>query len=80
MRAKITINRKNNEKCFQTFSEVSSKRSRGAHIFWPVYSYIFTVHLKPTNSRAALCEDFTMQVNSTKLEPAMSGPNSNRNL
>ena len=45
--------------------------------FTPIY-----LHLKPTNSRAALCEDFTtgMQVDITNLGPAMSGPNSNRNL
>ena len=43
--------------------------------FTPIY-----LHLKPTNSDAALCEDFTTQVNRTKLGPAMSGPNSNRNL
>ena len=49
----------------------------------PTYFGLFTpiyLHLKPTNSDAAHCEDFTMQVNSTKLGPAMSGPNSNRNL
>ena len=77
MRAKITVNRKTMRNIFKHFLKSLQNDPEG-----PTYSGPFTpiyLHLKPTNSRAALCEDFTMQVNSTKLGPAMSGPN-RRNL
>ena len=77
MRAKITVNRKSTRNIFKHFLKFLQNNPGG-----PTYSGPFTpiyLHLKPTNSRAALCEDFTMQVNSTKLGPAMSGPN-RRNL
>ena len=77
MRAKITVNRKTTRNIFKHFLKSFQNDPEG-----PTYSGPFTpihLHLKPTNSRAALCEDFTMQVNSTKLGPAMSGPN-RRNL
>ena len=77
MRAKITVNRKTMRNIFNYFLKSLQNDPEG-----PTYSGPFTpiyLHLKPTNSRAALCEDFTMQVNSTNLGPAMSGPN-RRNL
>ena len=77
MRAKITVNRKTTRNIFKYFLKSLQNDPEG-----PTYSDPFTpiyLHLKPTNSRAALCEDFTMQVNSTKLGPTMSGPN-RRNL
>ena len=77
MRAKITVNRKTTRNIFKYFLKSLQNDPEG-----PTYSGPFTpihLHLKPTNSRAALCEDFTMQVNSTNLGPAMSGPN-RRNL
>ena len=77
MRAKITVNRKTTRNIFKHFLKSLQNDPEG-----PTYSGPFTpihLHLKPTNSRAALCEDFTMQVNSTNLGPAMSGPN-RRNL
>ena len=78
MHAKITVNRIAKRNIFKYFLKSLQNDAEG-----PTYSGPFTpiyLHLKPTNTRAALCEDFTMQVNSTKLGPAMSGPNSNRNL
>ena len=78
MRVKITVNRKTMRNIFNYFLKSLQNDPEG-----PTYSGPFTpihLHLKPTNSHAALCEDFTMQVNSTNLGPAMSGPNSNRNL
>ena len=78
MHAKIIVNRKTTRNIFKYFLKSLQNDPEG-----PTYSGPFTpiyLHLKPTNSRAALREDFTMQVNSTKLGPAMSGPNSNRNL
>ena len=77
MRAKITVNRKTTRNIFKHFLKSLQNDPEG-----PTYSGPFTpihLHLMPTNSRAALCEDFTMQVNTTKLRPAMSGPN-RRNL
>ena len=77
MRVKITVNRKTTKNIFKYFLKSLQNDPEG-----PTYSGPFTpiyLHLKLTNSRAALCEDFTMQVNSTKLGPAMSGPN-RRNL
>ena len=77
MRAKITVNRKTTRNIFKHFLKSLQNDPEG-----PTYSGPFTpihLHLKPTNSRAALCEDFTMQVNSTNLGPAMSGSN-RRNL
>ena len=78
MHAKITVNRKTTRNIFKYFLKSLQNDPEG-----PIYSGPFSpiyLHLKPTNARAALCEDFTMQVTSTKLGPAMSGPNSNRNL
>ena len=77
MRAKITVNRKSTRNIFKYFLKSLQNNPGG-----PTYSGPFTpiyLHLKPTNPCAVLCEDFTMQVNSTKLGPAMSGPN-RRNL
>ena len=77
MRAKITVNRKTTRNIFKYFLKSLQNDPEGLTYsgpFTPIY-----LHLKPTNSRAALCEDFTMQVNSTKLGPVMSGPN-RRNL
>ena len=77
MRAKIIVNRKTTRNIFNYFLKSLQNDPEG-----PTYSGPFTpiyLQLKPTNSRAAPCEDFTMQVNSTKLGPAMSGPN-RRNL
>ena len=78
MHAKITVNRKTTRNIFKYSLKSLQNDAEGPTYFGP-----FTpihLHLKPTNSRDALCEDFTMQVNSTKLGSAMSGPNSNRNL
>ena len=78
MHAKITVNKKTTRNIF-----IYSLKSLQNDAEGPTYSGPFTpiyLHLKPTNSRAALCEEFTIQVNSTKLGPAMSGPNSNCNL
>ena len=78
MHAKITVNQKTTRNIFKY-----SPKSLQDNAEKPTYFGPFTLtylHLKPTNSRAALCEDFTMQVNGTKLGPAMSGSNSNRNL
>ena len=77
MRAKITVNRKTTRNIFKHFLKSLQNDPEGPTYFGP-FTPIY-LHLKPTNSRAALCEDFTMQVNSTKLGPAMSGPN-RRNL
>ena len=77
MHAKITVNRKTRN-IFKYFLKSLQNNAEGPTYFGP-----FTptyLNLKPTSSRAALCKDFTMQVNSTELVPAMSGPNSNRNL
>ena len=77
MRAKITVNRKTTRNIFKHFLKSlqnDPERPTYSGPFTPIY-----LHLRPTNSRAALCEDFTMQVNSTNLGPAMSGPN-RRNL
>ena len=77
MHTKITVNRKTTRNIFKYF--LKSLQNDGEK---PIYFGPFTpiyLHLKPTNSHAALCEDFTMQVNNTKLGPGMSGPNSNRN-
>ena len=78
MHAKITVNRKTTRNIFKIFPEVSSKQCRGPTYFGPFTSIY--LHLKPTGSCTTLCEDFIIQVNSTKLGPAMSGPNSNHNL
>ena len=78
MHAKITVNQKTTRNIFKYFLKSLQNDAEG-----PTYSGPFTpiyLHLKPTNSCTALCEDFTMQVSSTKLGPAMSGPNSNCNL
>ena len=72
MRVKITVNRKTTRNILKHFLKSLQNDPEGPHI-------LAHLHLKSTNSRAALCEDFTMQVNSTKLGPAMSGPN-RRNL
>ena len=77
MHAKITVNKKTRNIFIYSLKSLQNDAEG------PTYSGPFTpiyLHIKPTNSRAALCEDFTMQVNSTNLGPAMSGPNSNRNL
>ena len=77
MRVKITVNRKTTRNILKHFLKSLQNDPEG-----PTYSGPFTpiyLHLKSTNSRAVLCEDFTMQVNSTKLGPVMSGPN-RRNL
>ena len=78
MHAKITVNRKTTRNIFKYYLK-SLQNDLEGHTYFGPFTPIY-LHLKPTNSRAALCEDFTMQVNSTKLGPAMSGPNSNRNL
>ena len=78
MRAKITVNRKTTRNIFKYFLKSLQNDPVGPTYFGP-FTPIY-LHLKSTNSRAALCKNFTMQVNSTKLGPAMSGPNSNRNL
>ena len=78
MHAKITVNRKTTENIFKYSLKSLQKDAEGPSYFGP-FTPIY-LHLKPTKSRAALCEGFIMQVNSTKLGPAMSGPNSNRNL
>ena len=73
MRAKITVNRKTTRNIFKCFLKSLQNDPEGPTYSGP-FTYIY-LHLKPTNSRATLCKDFTMQVNSTKLGPAMSGPN-----
>ena len=78
MRAKITVNRKTTRNIFKYLLKSLQNDPEEPTYFGP-FTPIY-LHLKPTNSRAALCEDFTMQVNSTKLGPAISGPKSNRNL
>ena len=78
MHAKIIVNRKTTRNIFIYFLKSLQNGIGGPKYFGPFTSLY--LHLKPTNLRAALCEDFTMQVNSTKLGPAMSGPNNNRNL
>ena len=78
MYAKITVNRKTTKNIFKYFLKSLQNDPEGPTYFGP-FTPIY-LHLKPTNSLAVLCEDFTMQVNSTKLGPAMSGPNNNRNL
>ena len=78
MHVKITVNRKTTRNIFKYFLKFLQNYAEGSTYFGP-FTPIY-LHLKPTNSCAALCEDFTMQVNSTKLGPAMSGPNNNRNL
>ena len=78
MYAKMTVNRKTTRNIFKYILKSLQNDPEG-----PTYFDSFTpiyLHLKPTNSRAALCEEFTMQVNSTKLGSAMSGPNNNHNL
>ena len=78
MHAKIKVNRKTTGNIFKYSLKSPQNDAEGPTYFGP-FTPIY-LHLKSTNSRAALCEDFTMQVNSTKLGPAMSGPNRNRNL
>ena len=78
MHVKITVNRKTTRNIFEYFLKSLRNDAEGPRYFGP-FTPIY-LHLKPTNSRAALCEDFTMQVSSTNLGLAMSGPNSNRNL
>ena len=78
MLAKITVNRKTTRNIFKYSLKSLQNHTEGPTNFDP-FTPIY-LHLKPTNSRAELCENFVMQVNSTKLGPAMSGPNSNRNL
>ena len=78
MHAKITFNGKTTRNIFKYFLKSLQNNAEGPTYFGP-FTPIY-LHLKLTNSHAALCEDFTMQVNSTKLRPAISGPNSNRNL
>ena len=78
MHAKITVNRKTTRNIFKYFLKSLQNNAEGPTYFGP-FTPIY-LHLKPTNSRAALCKDFTMQVNSTKLGSTMSGPNSNCNL
>ena len=54
MRAKITVNRKTTRNIFKYFLKSLQNDPEG-----PIYSGPFTpiyLHLKPTNSRAALCE------------------------
>ena len=78
MHVKIIVNRKTTRNIFKYPLKSLQNDTEG-----PTYFGSFTpiyLHLKPTNSRAALCKDFTVQVNSTKLGRAMFGPNSNRNL
>ena len=70
MRARITVNRKTMRNIFKYFLKSLQNDPEGSTYFGP-FTPIY-LHLKPTNSRAALCEDFTMQVNSTKLGPAIS--------
>ena len=58
MRAKITVNRKTTRNIFKYFLKSLQNDPEG-----PTYSGPFTpiyLHLKPTNSRAAHFEDFTM--------------------
>ena len=58
MHAKITVNRKTTRNIFKYFLKSLQNDPEG-----PTYFGSFTpiyLHLKPTNSRAALCEDFTM--------------------
>ena len=58
MHAKITVNRKTTKNIFKYFLKSLQNDAEG-----PTYSGPFTpiyLHLKPTNSRAALCEAFTM--------------------
>ena len=72
MHSKITVNRKTTRNIFKYFLKSLQNDAEG-----PTYFGLFTpiyFHLKPINLLTALCEDFTMQVNSTKLGPAMSGP------
>ena len=78
MHAKITVDRKTTKNIFKYSLKSLQNDAEGSTNFGP-FTPIY-LHPKPTNSRAALCEDFTMQVNSTKLGPAMSVQNSNRNL
>ena len=78
MHAKITVKRKTTRNIFKYSLKSFQNDAEGPTYFGP-FTPIYS-HLKPTNSRAVLCEYFTMQVNSTKLGPVMSGPNSNRNL
>ena len=78
MHAKIIVNRKTTKNIFKYSLKSLQNDTEGPTYFGP-FTPIY-LHLKPINSHAALCEDFTMQVKSTKLGPAMSGPNSNRNL
>ena len=78
MHAKITVDRKTTRNIFKYSLKSLQNGTEGPTCFDP-FTPIY-LHLKPTNSRAALCEDFTVQVNNTKLGPVMSGPNSNRNL
>ena len=78
MHAKIIVNRKTTRNIFKYSLKSLQNDAEGPTYFGP-FTPIY-LHLKITNSLAALCEDFTMQGNSTKLGPAMSGPNSNCNL
>ena len=78
MLVKITVNRKSTKNIFKYSLKSLQNDAEGPTYFGP-FTPLY-LHLKPTNSRAALCEDFTMRVNSTKLGLAMSGPNNNCNL
>ena len=73
MHAKITVNRKTTRNIFKYSLKSLQHDAEGPTYFGP-FTPIY-LHIKPTNSHTALCEVFTMQVNSTKL-----GPNSSRNL
>ena len=73
MHAKITINRKARRNIFKYSLKSLQNDAEG-----PTYFGSFTpIYL---HSRAVLCENFIMQVNSTELGPVMSSPNSNCNL
>ena len=61
MHAKITVNPKiMGNICFLKSLQNDPEGPTYFGPFTPIY-----LHLKPTNSRAALCEDFIMQVNIT---------------
>ena len=78
MHAKTTVNQKTTRNIFKYSLKSLQNNAEGPTYFGP-FTRIY-LHLKPTNSCTALCEDFTLHVNSTKLGPVMSGPNSNHNL
>ena len=57
MHAEITVNRKTTRNIFKYFLKSLQNDPEGPTYFGP-FTPIY-LHLKPTNSRAALCEDFT---------------------